>query len=152
MARKRLSSQSCAHSTVRLQDHFGKSNRIVEASHNSQWLLESRKTKFLAGLCGSNVKEKCHCTRKNVQDSGILQQVVFSSKTRQKMETGYRSECTKQPPFCSNFQNGNGRGNSKHHLQRGMGSVHRFTDAFFHIPIHHKSQHILRFHVAGKTY
>ena len=26
------------------------------------------------------------------------------------------------------------------------------TDAYFHIPIHEKSQHFLRFHVAGKTY
>ena len=41
------------------------------------------------------------------------------------METGYRSECSKQPPFGSIFQNGNCRGNSKHHLQWGMGSVHR---------------------------
>ena len=26
------------------------------------------------------------------------------------------------------------------------------TDAYFHIPIHEKSQHLLKFHVAGKTY
>ena len=26
------------------------------------------------------------------------------------------------------------------------------TDAYFHIPIHKKSQHLLRFHVAGRTY
>ena len=26
------------------------------------------------------------------------------------------------------------------------------TDTYFHIPIHEKSQHLLRFHVAGKTY
>ena len=26
------------------------------------------------------------------------------------------------------------------------------TDAYFHIPIHEKSQHLLRFHVVGQTY
>ena len=86
------------------------------------------KQKFLQDCVAQmlNVKEKSHCTSKNVQDSGILQQVVFSSKTREKMETGYRSEFAKQPSFSSYIQNGNGRGHSKRHLQRGMGSVHRF--------------------------
>ena len=151
MVKKRLSFQSCAHSSVGLQDYFEKSNGIVDTSHNSQRVHKVRETEILAGLCSSNVKEKSHCTSKNVHDSGILQQVAFSSKASQEMETGYRSKCIKQPPFSSNFQNGNCRGHSKRHLQREMGSVHSSTDANFHIPIHKKSQH-LRFHVAGKTH
>ena len=91
--------------------HFAKSNRIVETSHNSLWVHESRETEILARLCSSTVKKKSHCTSKNVQDSGILQQVVFSSKIREKMETGYRSKSAKQLCFGSYVKNGNSRGN-----------------------------------------
>ena len=68
------------------------------------------------------------------------------------METGYRSKCAKQPPFGSVFQNGNCRGHSKRHLQRGMGSIHRFDRRLLPYPYTRDSQHRLRFHVAGKTY
>ena len=50
------------------------------------------------------------------------------------METGYRSKCVKQPPFGSDFQNGNCRGHSKRHLQRRMGSIHRFDRCLLPYP------------------
>ena len=73
MAKERVPSQSCANSLVGLQGHFTGSSQVVDSSHNSKWLYESRKAKISAGLCNSHVEEKSGCTRKNVQDSGILQ-------------------------------------------------------------------------------
>ena len=125
MARKRLSSQSCAHSSVGLQDHFAKPNRIVKTSHNSQRVHEPRETNISSGMCASNVRKESYNSSETVHNSGNLQQVVFSSKTWEKMATGYRSQCVKQTSNCTNFQNGNGRSDKELHLQRGIGGVHR---------------------------
>ena len=125
MERKRLSSQSCAHSTTRLRDHFERSNRIGSTSHNSQWLCQSTKTKLPVGMCTANVTEKSSDSGKNVCNSGISQQVISSTKAGEKMAPSNRSQCSQQSFNSSNIQNGNRRGDKKLHLQRGVGSFCR---------------------------
>ena len=125
MERKRLSSQSCTHSTTRLRDHFERSNRIGSTSHNSQWLCQSTKTKLPVGMCTANVTEKSSDSGKNVCNSGISQQVISSTKAGEKMAPSNRSQCSQQSFNSSNIQNGNRRGDKKLHLQRGVGSFCR---------------------------
>ena len=43
MTKERMPFQSCAHSSVGLQDHFTGTSQIVDSSHNSKQLYESRK-------------------------------------------------------------------------------------------------------------
>ena len=125
MERKRLSSQSCAHSITRLRDHFERSNRIGSTSHNSQWLCQSTKTRLPVGMCTANVTEKSSDSGKNVCNSGISQQVISSTKAGEKMAPSNRSQCSQQSFNSSNIQNGNRRGDKKLHLQRGVGSFCR---------------------------
>ena len=87
-----------------------------------------------------------------MQDSGILQQVVFSSKTREKWRlvidlsvlNKHLSVLTFKMEAAEVIRNAMCKG-------EWVVSID-LTDAYFHIPIHKKSQHLLRFHVAGQTY
>ena len=133
-----------------LQDHFMTTSQIVDSSHNSKRLCISRETKISSGLCISNVDEELGFTGENVQHSGILQQVISNFRNWGKMETGNRSKCAELfvPTFkiktVEVIRNTICKGNWVMTID--------LIDAYFHIPIHKKSQHLLRFHVAGQSY
>ena len=94
-------------------------------AHDSQQLCQSTKAELPLGICRSNVAETCNNTGKDVCESGILQQIVSSTNTRQKMETSNQFKYDKQASIGPNIQNGDGRSDKKLHLQRGMGSLCR---------------------------
>ena len=120
-----MPSQSCTHSEARLQNTVESTNRIVSNTNHSKRLCRSTKTEISVGLCSGNASEKRHFTSKNECNSGILQQVVFSSDAREKMETGDRFESIEHASIGPNLQDGDCGSYSKLHLQRGVGRISR---------------------------
>ena len=133
--------------------HFTGTSPFVNSSHNSKWLYELRKTEIFAGLCNSNVEEKIGCTSQNVQDSGISQHVVFSSKTRgKKWRLVIDQNVLNKHLLVLTFKMETAEV-VRNTICKGLWVVSiDLTDVYFYIPIHEKSQHLLRFHVAGQTY
>ena len=85
MAKERVPSQSCAHSSVWLQDHFTGTSQVVDSSLYSKWLYESGKLKVSAGLCNSNVvPEKGGCTSKKYKTLGIYSRLFLVPKPRKR--------------------------------------------------------------------
>ena len=65
------------------------------------------------------------------------------------METYTRSEQSQQIPQGRKIENGDTRNDPHLPTDRGVGHVHRFKDAYFHIPIQNQSRKYLRFNVQG---
>ena len=87
--------------------------------------INAIKTKVSFGLCSRNASKNCHYSGKDECNSGLLQQIVFSSKSKEKIETSDRFECIKHASIGPNIQDGDVRGHQELHLQRGMGSLGR---------------------------
>ena len=119
MGAKRMPLQSCTHSETRLQNYVETANGIVCNSNNSQRLCKSTKAKVSFGLCSRNASKIRHYSGKNECNSGLLQQTVFSSKTKGKwrpvidlsvlnMHRSQHSRWRWQRPSETPFANGNG--------------------------------------------
>ena len=87
--------------------------------------MQIHKNKSFLLDCVQEMFQEHHYSGKNECNSALLQLSVFSSKTREKMETSNRFECIKHASIGPNIQDGDCRGHQELHLQSGMGSICR---------------------------
>ena len=68
------------------------------------------------------------------------------------MEAHSRPKSAEPVPCCGNVQDGNSRDHQTLPTAGGVGHSLDFSDAYFHIPISHRSQKYLWFHIKGQTF
>ena len=151
MAASSVSSKSCAHLDVWLPNNSSIESAQVSATHNSQWLQHTGKASLSNRLRGRYAKERGYLSSQGVHNSRFLQQVVACTKTREKMASSDRPQCPEQVSACSHIQDGNCRDYTNFAKGEWLVSID-LKDAYFDVPIHPKSQHLLRFHVDKQTY
>ena len=147
-----LSSKSCADLEIRLSNNSSIESAQVSASHNSQWLQHTGKASLSHRLRSRYAQKRGYLPSQGMHNSRFLQQIVSCTKTREKMAPSNRLKCAEQLSAGTNIQDGNCRDHPKFAYKRGMASVHRSQDAYFHVPIHPASHHLLRFHVDKRSY
>ena len=132
MATPSLSSKSCADLEIRLPNNSSIESAQVSASHNLQWLRHTGKASLSHRLRSRYAQKRGYLPSQGMHNSRFLQQIVSCTKTREKMAPSNRLKCTEQLSAGTNIQDGNCRD---------------LKDAYFHVPIHPASHHLLRFHV-----
>ena len=143
-----MSSQSCAHPSVGLQDHFTGTKQFVDSSHNSKRLYKSRKTEFSSGLCNSKVVVPVKMCKTLGFYSSLFLVLKLGKKWRLVIDVSVLNKHLLVPTFkmetAEVIRNAIGK-------EEWVVSID-LTDVYLHIPIHQKSKHLLRFHVAGQRY
>ena len=97
-------------------------------------------------------KQECSPTSGKSKLTGVLQPAIIGTQTQQPVETDPRPEHLEHLFKHRDVQDGNPRDNKNLPPSRGVGHIHRFQDAYFHIPIHSQSRKYMRFHLQGRSY
>ena len=152
MVKEGMPSQSHAHSLVALQDLFTGISQIVNNSHNLERLFKSRKTEISAGLCNSDAEQKAIVPVRMCTTSAFYSRLFVVPKPGKKwrpvIDLSVLNKHLSVPTFKLEMAEV-----IRNAICKGEWVVSiDLIDAYFHIPIHEKSQHLLRFHVAGKAY
>ena len=83
----------------------------------------------------------------------ILQPVVSGPKTQQQMKTHFGPQSIKSVSGPRHFQDGNSRDHLVVLAKKGERVMSLdFSDAYFHIPINHRSRKYLRFYLHNQMY
>ena len=125
MAAPSLSSKSFANLEVRLPDNSSIKSAQVCSTHNPQWVQQARKALLSNRLRFRNAQKRGYLSIQGLHNSRFLQQIVSSTKTREKMAPCDRSKCPEHFSACSYVQNGDCRDYQKLGHKRGMASFHR---------------------------
>ena len=152
MATPSLSSKSCADLEIRLPNNSSIESAQVSASHNSQWLQHTGKASLSRRLRSRYAQKRGYLPSQGMHNSRFLQQIVSCTKTREKMAPSNRLKCTEQLSAGTDIQDGNCRDHPKFAYKREWLVSIDLKDAYFHVPIHPASHHLLRFHVDKRTY
>ena len=94
-------------------------------------------------LCRSNASEKCDNNNKNLYKKWDFTADYLLFQNQEILATNDRFKCIKQISNAPNFQDENGRGNQKYHLQRGMDSFSRHKRCLLSYPHTQKSQKMI---------
>ena len=151
MGAKRMPPQSCTHSTTRLQNCVETANRIVCNSNNSQRLCKSTKAKFLLDFVQEMLQKVAIIPVRMSATLGFYSRLFLVPKPGKKwrpvIDLSVLNMHLSVPTF--NMETAEVIRNS---ICKGEWVVSLdLTDAYFHIPIHQKSQNLLRFHVGGRS-
>ena len=123
-----------------------------EVPHSHKPLCQSSQEQLPVRGITSAYGQKCSGTCSKPGVPRVLQPALFSSKTKQQVETYPGSEQIESFPQGGEIQNGDtGNHQDLPPDGRGVTSID-FKDAYFHIPIQEQSRKYLRFHVQGQTY
>ena len=125
LGRPRSWSQSPSNVERGLHPTFPDKTKFDQVSNNCKLLCTSPQESQPVGGIASAYKEKGSrtCPKSNI--SGVLQQTIFSPKTKQKMETYTGPELSQSIPQGRKIQNGNPGNNTNLTTSRGVGYVHR---------------------------
>ena len=91
-------------------------------------------------------KQECSRTGGKSNSLGFYNR-LFGTQTQQPVETDPRPEHLEHLFKHRDVQDGNPRDNKNLPPSRGVGHIHRFQEAYFHIPIHSQSRKYMRFHL-----
>ena len=126
LGRPRSWSQSPSNVERGLHPTFPDKTKFDQVSNNCKLLCTSPQESRPVGGIASAYKEKGSRTSPKSNISGILQQTIFSPKTKQQMETYTGPELSQSIPQGRKIQNGNPGNNTNLTTSRGVGYVHRF--------------------------
>ena len=129
----------------RFRPHLTRSPTVISNYHNptkQSFLLEA-----LYQLINKNAVEPVE----NQNSLGFYNR-LFGTQTQQPVETDPRPEHLEHLFKHRDVQDGNPRDNKNLPPSRGVGHIHRFQEAYFHIPIHSQSRKYMRFHLQGRSY
>ena len=96
-------------------------------------------------------KQECSRTGGKSKLTGVLQP-AFWYPNPTTGETDPRPEHLEHLFKHRDVQDGNPRDNKNLPPSRGVGHIHRFQEAYFHIPIHSQSRKYMHFHLQGRSY
>ena len=109
-------------------------------------LLQSNQTVLPFRGTVSADKQECNRTGGKSNSLGFYNR-FFGTQTQQPVETDPRPEHLEHLFKHREVQDGNPRDNKNLSPSRGVGHIHRFQEAYFHIPIHSQSRKYMRFHL-----
>ena len=126
LGRFRSWSQSPPNVERGLHPTFPNKTKFDQVSNSCKLLCTSPQEPRPVGGIASAYKEKCSRTSPKSGISGVLQQTIFSPKTKQKMETYTGPKLSQSIPQGRKIQNGNPGNNKNLTTSRRVGYVHRF--------------------------
>ena len=111
------------------------------------------KHRFLTDCVSEMLKKGGYLPSQGLHNSRFSQQVISSTQTREKMASCDRSQCPAHLLACVPTFKMETAEIIRNSVKKGEGLVTiDLKDAYFHVPIHPDSQHLLCFHVDKRTY
>ena len=151
MASSSLSSKSCADPEVRLPDNSSIECVQVCPTHNPQRVQQTGKASPSNRLCFRNAQKRGYLPSARFAQQ-VLQQMVSNNQTRKKwrpvIDLSVMNSLLHVPTFKMETAE-----IIRNSLTKGEWLVSiDLKDAYFHVPIHPDSQHLLCFHIDKRTY
>ena len=152
MGESLLSSQSCADLEVGLPNPPPVESAPVCISHNSKRLRQTGKTWLPSRLRSSDASKRRNLPSQGLHNSRFLKQVISCTETPQKWRPVIDLIVLNSYLYVPTFKMETAE-IIRNSLTKGEWVVSiDLKDAYFHVPIHPDSQHLLRFHVDKRTY